>query len=163
MIDSSTRRGADLAEIMIASAWLGAVMLFIAVVAPASFAVLPTRALAGALVGGVLPSLFYSGIIVGLGFMLASLATRSRRIVTSSTVGGLLVAVSCAAAQFVVAPRIETARAAIGGPIESLSASDVRRVRFGRLHAASVLWLGVAAIGAATVAAGASSSLRRTT
>jgi hypothetical protein len=163
MSDSSTRRGVDVAEVTVASAWLGAAMLFVAVVAPASFSVLPTRALAGALVGAVLPALFYSGIVAGLGFVFASLAGDRRRIVTAGTVGGLLIAVSCGAAQFVVAPRIERVRAAIPGTIESLPASDVRRVSFGRLHAASVLWLGVAAIGAATVATGAAASLRRTT
>ena len=48
------------------SAWLGAAVLVAAVVAPAAFAVLPTRTLAGALVGRVLPVLFYSGAVVGV-------------------------------------------------------------------------------------------------
>ena len=161
MTDSSTHRAIDVAELAGASAWLGAAMFFVAVVAPAAFAALPSRTLAGALVGAVLPSLFYSGIIAGVAFTFASLATRRGRVVTAGTVGGLLVAVSCAAAQLVVAPRIEQVRAAITGPVERLPVSDVRRVRFGRLHAASVLWLGVAAIGAASVAAGAAASLRR--
>lgn len=163
MIDRSMGRGIDLAEMIVATAWLGAAMFFVVVVAPASFATLPTRTLAGAMVGAVLPPLFYSGMVVGVGVVFASLATRRGRIVTAGTVGGLLVTVSCAAAQLMVAPRIEAARGAIGGPIELLSQSDARRVRFGRLHAASVLWLGVAAIGAATVATGAAASLRRTT
>lgn len=163
MIGSSARRGIDVAAIVVACAWLGAVILFVAVVAPAAFASLPTRSLAGALVGAVLPPVFYSGVVVGLGCALASLVAHRGRSVTAGTVGGLLIAVSCAAAQFVVAPRIDRARAAIAGPVESIPASDVRRVRFGRLHAASVLWLGVAAIGAAVVAAAAGASLRRTT
>jgi hypothetical protein len=161
MKDFLTRRGVSLAEIVAASAWLGAAMLFVAVVAPAAFAALPTRTLAGALVGAVLPALFYAGIILGSALLLAALVTRRGRIVTSGTVGGLIVAVSCAAAQFAVAPRIERARVAIGGPLESLAPSDARRVAFGRLHAASVLWLGVAIIGAAVVTTGAVASLRR--
>jgi hypothetical protein len=40
--------------------WGGAAILTIAIVTPAAFAVLPTRALAGSLVGRVLPALFLS-------------------------------------------------------------------------------------------------------
>jgi hypothetical protein len=47
-------------------AWIGAALLMAAAVAPAAFAVLPTRALAGALVGRVLPPVFGGGIVVGL-------------------------------------------------------------------------------------------------
>lgn len=156
------RRGLAVAQLVVACAWLGGAVLFAAVVAPAAFAALPSRTLAGALVGAVLPAVFYSGIVVGLGLCLAALAAGSGRIVTLGTVAGFLMAISCAAAELVVAPRIERARVAIGGPVESVPPSDPRRVAFGRLHAASVLWLGVAVVGAATVAAGAATSLRRT-
>jgi hypothetical protein len=163
MTDATAPRGVVVAQLIVASLWLGAAILFVAVVAPAAFAALPSRTLAGALVGAVLPSLFYAGVVVGLALAIAALATRRTRIVTLATVGGLTVAISCAVAQFVVAPRIERVRAAIDGPIESLAPSDARRVSFGRLHAMSVLWLGVAVVGAATVTAGAARSLRRIT
>ena len=162
MTELPVRRGIAVAQLIVASAWLGAALLFVAVVAPAAFAALPTRTLAGALVGAVLPSLFYAGVVIGVGLAVASVALRRGRIVTPGTVGGLLIAISCAAAQLVVAPRIERARASIGGPIESVPSSDPRRVAFGRLHGASVAWLGVAAVGAAIVAAGTAASLRRT-
>lgn len=161
MTELPVRRGIAVAQLIVASAWLGAALLFVAVVAPAAFAALPTRTLAGALVGAVLPSLFYAGVVIGVGLTVASVALRRGRIVTPGTVGGLLIAISCAAAQLVVAPRIERARASIGGPIESVPSSDPRRVAFGRLHGASVAWLGVAAVGAAIVAAGTAASLRR--
>ena len=161
MSDAPARRGLAVAQLVAASAWLGAALLFVAVVAPAAFAALPTRTLAGALVGGVLPSLFGAGIVVGIGLATAGMLSRRGRIVTAGTVGGLLVTVSCAAAQFVVAPRIERARVSIGGPIESVPPSDPRRVAFGRLHGASVAWLGVAVVGAAIAAAGNAASLRR--
>ena len=160
MSDATARRGAAVAQLVAASAWLGAALLFVAVVAPAAFAALPTRTLAGALVGAVLPSLFGAGIVIGIGLAVAGPLSR-RRIVTPGTVGGLLVTVSCAAAQFVVAPRIERARESIGGPIESVPPSDPRRVSFGRLHGASVAWLGAAVVGAAIAAAGNAASLRR--
>lgn len=155
-------RGIAVAQLIAASAWLGAALLFAAVVAPAAFAALPSRTLAGALVGAVLPALFLAGIVLGAGLVIASLALRRGRLVTPGTVGGLLITISCAAAQFVVAPRIERARASIGGPIESVPSSDPRRVAFGRLHGASVAWLGVAVVGAAIVATGTAASLRRT-
>ena len=161
MTELRARRGITVAQLIVASAWLGAALLFAAVVAPAAFAALPTRTLAGALVGAVLPSLFYAGVVIGIALLAASVALRERRIVTPGTVGGLLIAISCAAAQFVVAPRIERARVAIGGPVESVPLSDPRRVAFGRLHGASVAWLGVAVVGAAIVATGAAASLRR--
>jgi hypothetical protein len=162
MSDASERRGLSVAQLVVASAWLGAALLFVAVVAPAAFAALPTRTLAGDLVGAVLPPLFYSGLVIGLVLLLVALGTHRGKIVTAGTVGGVLVALSCAAAQFLVAPRIERVRASIAGPVESVAPSDPRRVAFGRLHGASVIWLGVATIGAAVVAAGAAASLRRT-
>ena len=155
------RRGIAIAQLVVASAWLGAALLFVAVVAPAAFSSLPTRALAGALVGAVLPSLFVAGIVVGIVLAVAGFALRRGGIVTAGMVGGLLVAISCAAAQLVVAPRIERARASIEGPVESVPASDPRRIAFGRLHGASVAWLGVAVVGAAIAAAGNAASLRR--
>ena len=154
-------RGVAVAQLIAASAWLGAALLFVGAVAPSAFSALPTRTLAGALVGAVLPSLFLAGIVVGLLLAVASLVSRRGRLVTPGTVGGLLMAISCAAAQFVVTPRIERAREAIGGPIESVPTSDPRRVAFGRLHGVSVAWLGVAVVGAAVVAAGTAASLRR--
>lgn len=161
MTEQPQHRGAAVASLIVASAWLGAALLFVAVVAPAAFAALPTRTLAGALVGAVLPAIFHSGIVVGAGLAVAGMTLRRGRIVTPGTVGGFLIAISCAAAQFVVAPRIERARVSIGGPIESVPSSDPRRVAFGRLHGASVAWLGVALVGAAITAAGTAASLRR--
>ena len=161
MTERLLHRGAAVASLIVASAWLGAALLFVAVVAPAAFVALPTRTLAGALVGAVLPALFYAGIVVGAGLAIAGLVLRRGRIVTPGTVGGFLIAISCAAAQLVVAPRIERARESIRGPIESVPTSDPRRVAFGRLHGASVAWLGVAFVGAAIAAAGSAASLRR--
>ena len=45
--------------------WTGGALVVAAAVAPAAFAVLPTRALAGALVGRVLPVVFWGGIVLG--------------------------------------------------------------------------------------------------
>ena len=131
------------------SAWLGAAVLVATVVAPAAFAVLPSRTLAGALVGQVLPVVFVAGLVVALASLWLDGADRGRAI---SVRRALLVvaAVSCAAAQFAVAPRIERTRKEIDGPVEQLRPDDPRRIAFGRLHAASVAWLGLAMVAAVT-------------
>jgi len=134
-----------LISIAVLAAWLGAACVVAAVVAPAAFDVLPTRTLAGALVGRVLPVLFWSGIVVGvlvlwMGWRLPLPQAR--------TTGAFLLVASCVAAQFVIAPRIERVRAAIGGPMDALDPSSPLRQAFGRLHALSVACLGVGGLAA---------------
>lgn len=127
------------------SAWLGAAVLVTTVVAPAAFAVLPSRTLAGALVGRVLPVLFIAGLVVALASLSLDSSDHGRAIRVRRAML-IVAAVSCAAAQFAVAPRIERVRKEIAGPVEQLSPDDPRRIAFGRLHAASVAWLGVAMV-----------------
>ena len=126
--------------------WGGAAILTIAVVTPAAFAVLPTRTLAGSLVGRVLPALFLSGIAVGVTVAALALSAGSR----GAAITAALAAVACAIAQFVINPRIARMREEIGGPIEALPLDDARRVAFGLLHGYSVGGLG-AEIGRAHV------------
>ncbi|HEX2780228.1 MAG TPA: DUF4149 domain-containing protein [Gemmatimonadaceae bacterium] len=161
MIAGARQRTADATAILVGGGWLGAAVLVGAVVAPAAFAVLPSRTLAGALVGRVLPALFYWGIATGIALAALARGRRSGRWVTTSTVAGLVTAISCGAAQLVVAPRIERVRASIPGTVEELPRGDARRAEFGRLHGASVLWLGVGTIGAALSVAGAFVRVRR--
>jgi hypothetical protein len=130
------------------AAWLGAGILFAAVVAPAAFAALPSRTLAGGLVGRVLPVIFIAGIVISVIGMVFDRASVGRRPGVRRA-ALVVIAVSCAIGQFVVAPRIERIRRDIGGPIEALAITDARRVTFGRLHAISVGWLGLAMISAA--------------
>ena len=132
---------------LLLSAWLGAAVLFSSVVAPAAFAALPSRTLAGALVGRVLPVVFVAGIVVAaVGLALDRQGRgRSPRV---RRVALIVTAIACGAAQFVVAPRIDAVRRQIDRPIEQLPAGDGRRVAFGRLHAVSVAWLGIAMLSA---------------
>jgi hypothetical protein len=125
--------------------WLGAATLFSAIVAPALFDVLPTRTLAGLVVGRVLPVIFYSGIVLSALDLVVELRGSNRAVRLAS---GAVMLLTCAAAQFFVSPRIERVRTVILGPIEQLSPIDPRRVEFGRLHAISVGLLGVAMIAA---------------
>lgn len=154
-------RAASAAQLLVAASWLGAGILFAAAVAPAAFAALPTRTLAGALVGRVLPVVFYWGLAAGIALVLLARAGRRGRLVTAGTVAGLITAVSCAVGQLVIAPRIERARAAIPGSVEQLPRDDPRRVAFGRLHGASVLWLGVGMLAAAASVGSAAARIGR--
>lgn len=134
-----------LVSIVLLAAWLGAATVVALAVAPAAFAVLPTRTLAGALVGRVLPPIFWSGIIVGpvVAVVTWSLPHRGWR-----TGGALLLGASCVAAQLVIAPRIAAIRAELGGAIDAVHPLDPRRVAFGRLHALSVGLIGLGGLAA---------------
>ena len=134
-----------LAVLLGAAGWLGAALLVVTVVAPAAFAVLPSRTLAGALVGRVFPVLFLAGLLVG-----GLLAWRGR---PAGRAAGVLAIIGCAAAQFVIGPRIDAIRAVVVGPMDALAITDPHRIAFGQLHGLSVLSLGIAmlAVGVALV------------
>lgn len=146
--------GRSLGAALILAAWLGAAVFMAAVVAPAAFAALPTRTLAGALVGRALPVLFVAGMIAG------GAAAFLRRESRAGLVLALAVAAACAVAQFGVAPRIEALRRQLDVPLESLPRDDVRRAAFGRLHGLSVIWLGVGMLAAGAGIAVATWGLR---
>lgn len=136
-------------QITILALWLGAAVFFAAALAPALFAVLPSRSLAGAVVGRVLPVILYSGMLIGLAAglvtMLADDVPRSR----GRDAAEVVMIAACAVAAFIVGPRIERVRASITGAIENLPIDDARRLAFGRLHGISVAWLGLAMLAAA--------------
>lgn len=139
------------ASLIALAAWLGASLLASAVVAPAAFAVLPTRTLAGALVGEVLPVLFVSGAVIGVLICFWAWRRGGNRLVS---VGTGAQALFTAAAQFVVGPRIHALRVAMGPALDAVAPDDPRRVAFGRLHGVSVLLLGGAMLAACVAVAG---------
>jgi hypothetical protein len=141
-----TGRGVPVTETLLLALWIGAALLFAIVVAPAAFSVLPTRTLAGALVGRVLPVLFYAGVVIGSLIVILDLIGKTGSWVR--TAAGAVSALACAIAQLVVGTRIDRLRAAIGGPLDALAVDDPRRIAFGQLHAISVGWLGVALLAA---------------
>lgn len=142
----TARVGVPVTETLLLAVWIGAAVLFTAVVAPAAFEVLPSRTLAGALVGRVLPVIFYAGVVIGS--MIVILDVIGRTGAWGRTAAGAVSALACAVAQLVVGTRIDRLRAAIGAPLESLAGDDPRRIAFGKLHAISVGWLGVAILAA---------------
>lgn len=135
---------AALASLSLLAAWMSLAIFIATVVAPAAFAVLPTRALAGALVGRTLPVLFVLGGTLGVLVVFLNRTMDAGRMVTA---GAALLAATCASA-LLVEHRLRRMLDAIGAPIEALSHTDSRRVTFGRLHGISVLLLGIAVVGA---------------
>ncbi|HEX6534949.1 MAG TPA: DUF4149 domain-containing protein [Gemmatimonadaceae bacterium] len=147
MTPPAPRSGGVVATVLVLALWLGAAIYFAVAVAPAAFRVLPTRTLAGALVGGTLPAIFVSGIVALL--IAALLAWRDPAGAPGRSVrlaASLLAAALCAVAQFGVDPRIERLRASLGGALEGASVGDPARAAFGRLHALSVGLLGLAMV-----------------
>jgi len=128
------------AAIVLVSLWLGAALLTVTVVAPGAFAVLPTRALAGDMVGRVLPVLFAGAVVVPV--LALAMVPRTSRTALAMVAGGVAVVAACLAL-FVVDPRLAALRALVGF-IDQLPPADPRRTLFGLLHAASVALLGVA-------------------
>jgi Domain of unknown function (DUF4149) len=134
-------RSRALAALVLNAIWGGAGLIVVTTVAPAAFRVLPTRALAGALVGQVLPVLFIAGIVVGT--ISVVLTTRRAPHAILRRIAGAGTLLGCAVAQALIGPRIASLRERIGPSIEALATTDPMRIEFGRLHAFSVLALGV--------------------
>jgi uncharacterized membrane protein len=143
---TATRPYASSAAIVVLAAWLGAALFVAAIVAPAAFAALPSRALSGELIGRILPPLFYAGIVTSLATIVLQLRMASR---TTHVLPTAIVAAACAASQLLVAPRIARLREALTGPLDALAAGDPQRLAFGRLHGLSVGLLAVAMAAAA--------------
>jgi hypothetical protein len=125
---------------LLVAIWFGASLLLSASVAPTAFAVLPSRMMAGAVLGPVFPVLFVGGMVAGL------LAVGDGALSGAywRLGAGVIMTVASGAAQFVVLPSIERVRASIPGAVESLAPDDARRLAFGRLHGFSVACLGLA-------------------
>ena len=137
-----------LAAALLVALWLGAALLTVTVVAPGAFAVLPTRAMAGDMVGRVLPVVFVGAIVVpALALWIAPVARRSLPAIAMS----VLAMLSSATALVVVNPRIAALRAVAVLPIDQLAPGDPRRAMFGLLHVVSVVLLGTAMLALAVL------------
>ena len=136
--------------------WIGGIIFFAAVVAPALFTLLPSVHLAGLVVRHSLTTLHWMGVVCGGVFLIFSLwssehagagwqALAPRNLL----VFGMMVVTLVS--QLVVAARMEALQAQVGD-IETVAAGDPRRLAFDRLHQWStsleliVLLLGLAAL-----------------
>jgi len=113
--------------LVLLGAWLGSLLLFGSVVAPAAFAVAPTPAVAGNLVGRVLAVLDWAGFAAGL--TLAGVSGWLGRGLWTVTLP-ILMSLGCLLSRLLLAPEI----AALRPLLDDASA----RARFGLLHGLSV-------------------------
>ena len=136
--------------------WIGGIIFFAFVMAPALFTILPSRELAGTVVSRSLGALHWIGIGCGAVFVLGSVAesyARTRALHVFA-VRNLLVTAMLAltlVSQVVVGGRMRQLRASMG-TIDAVSSTDARRAEFDSLHQWStrleglVLLFGLAAL-----------------
>lgn len=118
--------------------WIGGLIFFAFGVAPAAFSVLPTRHIAGNLVGRTLGTLHWMSIFSGLVFLASSLFYRRLTHGTAHPFAARDVIIVAMLAltlvlQFGIIPRMDTLRASIG-EIDSVPPNNPTRVQFDSLH-----------------------------
>jgi len=118
--------------------WLGGLIFFAFVVAPAAFSVLPTRHLAGNVVARSINGLHWMGIVTGLVFLFSSalyarVTTGSAHVFAARNVVIVLMLALTLISQFGVIPRMDALRASIG-EIDSVPPENPVRMQFDALH-----------------------------
>ena len=122
--------------------WIGGIIFFSFVVAPALFSLLPSQELAARVVSRSLGSLHLIGLTCGLIFLAATLLTELKRARVLRLVVVAMILLT-AYSQFRITPRMQQIREAVGGPIQALPPQDAGRAAFDRLHQISVILEGV--------------------
>jgi uncharacterized membrane protein len=122
--------------------WLGGLIFFAFVLAPAAFSVLPTRHLAGSMVGRSLGTLHWMGIFSGLIFLASStiysrLSKGMPHVFAGRHILICLMLALTVISQFGIVPRMDTLRASIG-EIDSVPLNNPARMQFDTLHVWSV-------------------------
>jgi uncharacterized membrane protein len=118
--------------------WLGGLIFFAFVLAPTAFAVLPSRHLAGSVVGRSLGTLHWMGIVFGLVFLASSILYSRLTKGTPHVFAArhVLICVMLALtliSQFGIIPRMDMLRASIG-EIDSVPPNNPTRMQFDALH-----------------------------
>lgn len=133
--------------------WVGGIVFFGAVMAPALFSTLPSRHLAGSVVTRTLSALHIIGMICGVLFLVASavhsyLTRGAAQFLSTSHLLIVLMLLLTLMSQFVIAPKMAALRADMG-VVDDVPQEDPRRLEFNRLHVWStrvemgVLFLGL--------------------
>ena len=140
-------------RLLLVALWLGAAVFFIAV-AQSSFAVLPTRELAGSVVSRTLMVLNLSGLVLGSILLLTSFIKQpetGRFRIWAERFLLLILTAACAVGQFVIGLWLSFIRSQIGRPIDEVAADDPLKIQFDNLHGYSV-WVLMAGMIAALLA-----------
>jgi hypothetical protein len=122
--------------------WVGGIIFLSFVEAPTAFSVLPSRHMAGTVVGHSLTILHWMGLFAGVVFLgssmlLSSLTTGSAQPFTCHHVLVLLMLLLTVASQFGISPKMATLRSQFGD-IDTVSPTDAGRIQFDALHKWSV-------------------------
>lgn len=117
--------------------WVGGIIFFSFVVAPALFRILPNPAMAGNVVNVTLADLHRIGIACGAVFLAATFIVEPRNAKGLRTLAAVMLVLT-AISLFGIAPQMERIRASVGGSIEALPHQDAGRAAFDRLHQLSV-------------------------
>jgi Domain of unknown function (DUF4149) len=117
--------------------WVGG-LIFFPVVAQAAFSTLPSRHLAGTVVGRSLGTLHWMGIVSGLTFLASSIlysrfTKGAAHVFVARHILICLMLALTLISQFAIIPRIDTLRASIG-EIDSVPPDNPARMRFDGLH-----------------------------
>jgi uncharacterized membrane protein len=137
-------------------AWIGGLIFFAFVLAPAAFQVLPNTHLAGNVVGRSLGKLHWIAIVSGIVFLMSSLVysrmtAGTMHIFALRHVLIVLMLALTLFSQFWIIPRMDTLRATVGD-FAAVPINDPARVQFDALHVWStrvegaVLLLGLVAV-----------------
>jgi uncharacterized membrane protein len=118
--------------------WIGGLIFFAFAVAPSAFTMLPSRHIAGNLVGRTLGILHWMGIFSGLVFLASSLLYSQLTRGTTHAFAGrnvliVLMLLLTLISQFGIIPRMDTLRASIG-EIDSVPPDNPVRMQFDGLH-----------------------------
>jgi hypothetical protein len=138
--------------------WVGGLIFLAFVEAPTAFSpgLLPTRHMAGSIVGRSLDLLHYTAIVSGIIFLIASMlhsrmATGNARPLAARHLLIALMLLLTVISQFAISPKMHAIRAEVG-VIDNVPLNDPMRVEFNRLHVWSeefeeaVLLLGLVAL-----------------
>jgi len=144
-------------RLLLVGLWLGAAVYFSSVVAPSVFSVLRAFQLpnvgeiAGTFVTRTLSVVNVSGFIISLFLLVSALALGKglgKRSFFLELASLIVVAVSTATGQWVIAAKMRALRVAMVLPVDQVPIDDPRRVAFNRLHGYSVTALRIAMIAA---------------
>lgn len=118
--------------------WIGGIIFFAFVVAPAVFSVLPTHDLAGKVVGRSLTALHWMGLISGIVYLCCSMAYArlASGFVHPFAARNVLIVLMIALtviSLFAITPKMNALKANMG-VIDDVPKTDARRVQFNDLH-----------------------------
>jgi hypothetical protein len=128
------------ADLLLLGLWLGSMAFFSFALAPSAFAVLPTRHLAGLIVGSTLMKLEMIGLVIG-GILFLIQLVKTWALSASSKLNFIfiiLMLVTTAALRFWISPSMNLLRQAMGGEIDNVPSTDPARIQFNELHQYSV-------------------------